>query len=858
MRTNSPFPWLKQRGQTLIIALIVLFVLLLIGFVFIGILNRNIVQANTSQQRSLAADLSDGGITYAQSQLLNNPLGADWRPVPTQPLVIESTTGVILTPPLLSSGVVYSRDPDLYWIRPAPIVQGSVSTSAPFYLSTATTTQYDMGGPDGLGPFSRIQFRSGRALIRVRYAPSDIDVTAQSASLGPIRQPGKTHNFIIIESVGRPGVLNANDPTSIPKPPPSFASQWVLADGAVAYQFFGHQTDLQSAQGISGQLDSQNVQSRKLMAFASIGIIDHALFVTNVSHTSTPADIGIPFELGLTAYSDTPSTGQVVQPPAIYGSNTGNIYKTSGGNMQGGGSIYINDNVLIYGQLNLAVNTLLGEGFFAAGTIGGVNAITGGQTASVNITSYSGTGGGTTIPAFNPSTNSPFDTKGSIFRDNYPGVDGAGNPRGVPYKEPPDITHNDPDTGYNRYVTLTRDSGTFGPAGNNGQYGHGKGVYVNNAADLQTQNDETGRLTAGSVDALFQDWLNPNSGQPGSAWQGPYYVPPAAYLQLEPDGFFITLDGSGTMPTWRDQSGNDTGSTKVRYRVGGPISAAAPQGYIIDSYENLGTVSINDPTIVNSIYTQYGQPFSGVLYFEGNVRLRGVTPTVGTLVNPVACPITIVSMGNIYIEGSITKGVEQANGSTINVLGTTPQGGVALLARDYVVLNTTQFFGPADHPVTVKNTTENPAGVLPVMMPAANGEIDLMAEFLLDPSSGMGANPVPSGWSTFASEYTDPVTATAEDTNMLLTHTMDEGPGSIANMSLAINSGATADANYVFGQPSSSSPTIYTLGQENYQRYTTFESIAFPLLPVGSTGTYALNQQLGTPFQFYSPPFPST
>src|SRR5579862_8872694 len=114
------------RGQTLVIALIILFVLLLIGFVFLGILNRNIIQANTAQQRTLSADLADAGVRYVQEQLLNNPLGADWRPAPTLPLIIEdgSNPPNIYTYPANpppNSKALYAVDPDEYWIRPASL-----------------------------------------------------------------------------------------------------------------------------------------------------------------------------------------------------------------------------------------------------------------------------------------------------------------------------------------------------------------------------------------------------------------------------------------------------------------------------------------------------------------------------------------------------------------------------------------------------------------------------------------------------------------------------------------------------------------------------------------------------------------
>jgi hypothetical protein len=61
--------------------------------------------------------------------------------------------------------------------------------------------------------------------------------------------------------------------------------------------------------------------------------------------------------------------------------------------------------------------------------------------------------------------------------------------------------------------------------------------------------------------------------------------------------------------------------------------------------------------------------FNGVIYAEGNARVRGAY--TGTR------PLTIVSMGNIYIEGDLRRGAGQ--------------GRIALLARKNVVLNPTQF-----------------------------------------------------------------------------------------------------------------------------------------------------------------------
>ena len=817
------------------IALIVLFVLLLIGFVFIGILNRNLVQTNTSRQRSLAADLADAGIRYVHTELLDNPLGADYRPAPTLPLTIQDSQGN--SPPVVA-GPLYTTDPDEYYLRPAPLTQGSMTQTFGQMLH-AGDLQVDMGGPDGLGPFSRVMFKSGRALVRVRYAPSDLNVTT-SATYGPLLNPGQAHNFIIIESIGRPGVLNANDPTSIP-PFQGYenlpgAAQFLNLNlnnkpQAVMYQWFNSVNDLRGAVGFWSQLDSQWVESRKLMAFASIGIIDHARFETNLHHSSNPIPIGISADLGSVASDDLGNTAPV-QPPLVVGNKISKYNVPGGVNWPGGGGTMVNGDAQIYGDAIFSLNQALGENIAVAGSISGSNGLNqAGSYAQVNINAFNGS---TPVVVANPITDNPandtldsssplFSTYGGLIRDGIAGSDANGDPRGVTYQPAPDIMHIDPDTGFNRYLTLTRDSGSYTVAGNSGFFGHGAGVYVDNGGgDLQIANDANGLIAAGASQDLVNEWLSSDSAQPGSHWIGQYYTPPGAYLQLMPDGFKITLDNLGTNKTWKKADGTDTGSPELTYRV----STTNPP-LIVDTTTANGT--INNPV---ADFTN-GKAFNGVLYFEGNVRVRGIIPTY--------CPLTVVSMGNIYIEGSIVKGVVDMNGNTI--ANRAPQTGIGLLARDYVVLNTSQFFGPIPGSnVAEKNSgPENVNGLNPVVLPAAGPGFELWSEFLLDPDHAMNGAPVslttPQDWPMYASEY---VSAGAgpqpEYSRMILTHTSDDGPAPDAFVSLNVNPGVGA-SSYLFPQPNGTNDPIYELGQESYQRYSAFETSSFELLLPSNTAT---------------------
>jgi hypothetical protein len=162
-----------QQGQSLIVAVIVLFVLLFIGGIFVGIVARNLLNSGRATDTLAAASLAEAGARWAGDQLVFSPEGADWRPAPT---------------PALSP-----QDPDKPWL--------------------------DRG-------FSRIILGDqGRALVRVSYKttvpnppsgsdPGDPPIVPPNFGQRNIRLLSSTDRFLLIESVGRPGRIDPADPTS--------------------------------------------------------------------------------------------------------------------------------------------------------------------------------------------------------------------------------------------------------------------------------------------------------------------------------------------------------------------------------------------------------------------------------------------------------------------------------------------------------------------------------------------------------------------------------------------------------------------------------------------------------------------
>ncbi|MBI3721015.1 MAG: hypothetical protein HY248_00550, partial [Fimbriimonas ginsengisoli] len=439
------------------------------------------------------------------------------------------------------------------------------------------------------------------------------------------------------------------------------------------------------------------VDEKKLIGIVPIGIIESARFITNKYRVSRFAELGMPHELGQ-LYTD---GGVTVNPaekvPMVLGSpglKPYNFYAnpptTNTIDVPQGASIYSNADLRFHSKVTLNLARPFGEGVFIAGTVVGAD-----ENAAVTLRISDVLSGvwqpPTTVTLVNtvaPSLDSrsnDFDTLGGLIRDGQPETDPEGFARAVGRKEPPSILSIDPNTGRNRYEELTRESGKLVGGGNDGRFGHGQGPYVDNLSDRQTRSDENGRIDVGAAESLQYDWLNPNNGQANSGWQGQYYVPRAAYLQLFSDGFTITRDSRDPAAerTWKNPDGSDTGNSACRFKVGKVGAGTAADPYRLNVVNSF-TPGID---IDNPDYT-LGQPFNGVVYFEGNVRVRGVIPT--------DVQMSVVSGATIYIEGSITKGVvgNDWSGNPNMLLERRSNSCLALLAKDYVAINTTQFFGP--------------------------------------------------------------------------------------------------------------------------------------------------------------------
>lgn len=564
----------NRSGQSLILALMVMFLLVFVGGVFIALIARNISRTQRSGDTMSADYLAEAGIRYAGDQLTYSEDGADWRPVPSYAKVVEAIAAGVDPLTLAPAERPYDTDPDFPWL-----IQG----------------------------FSRFTYGKGRFLLRVTYDPQPHDPMSR---------------YIKIESIGRVGFVDAGDPSTLLDP--------------------------------SEQVNRHRVEK---VAYKAIAINDYARFVTNKDRRSESMALGAPGYITQFGTWDDRNGNNAADPSRISaGVAEVETY---------GGSIRVNGNLVWHGKNYVWLDPLRNEAVEVAGDIFHEVDATAGDPTQVIVNLSAGA-----KPSADPTFNSllfPINVEGSVFdsfdagvyRDGRADPDVNGLPRSITRLEPPLLDIKSPGGGLSRYRELTRNSGEWrynsgtGSWYNTGYFGWGQGLYIDNSEDVQPE---------GMTTTLRRDWMTPGGSQ---NWLGHYYMPPGVTIILTPydldgddwpDLILIYNQRMGESYSWYDADGNKLSTTGGR--------------------------------------TIMGYPRNGVIFTEGNIRIKGTLPP--------STQLTVVSNATIYVEGSILKYPWTNNDPNApNKVPIAPENqhtkdsAIALLAKDNICVNTTQFFRPS-------------------------------------------------------------------------------------------------------------------------------------------------------------------
>ena len=704
-----------QAGQTAVVAIIVLFLLLFLAGIFIAIISGNIKNTKSAANTTQAGKYAEAGIKYLDDQLTNSPEGADWRPVP------DCQYGT----PCANIG---QADPDAPWLRPC----GDPSLKD---ADTCGFTRVNFGS-DVPGSRERGATTGGRALVRLTYAPKANEPLSR---------------YIKLEAVGRVGQIDAKDPTTY----------------------------------TSTEAISQKVE---LLAYKAIGLNEYVRQITNKDNKPGTVSLGAPFPVHdrddrgniVTRNIETILQGpiRVNAPLTFYGINRILLDPTRNEALEVSGRISLNNvsdtvaNVSSTDATQVYISTVgLGNNIVA-----------------------------TTVPNLRPSDSPAFTTLGplvsqqnngpgfALIRDNPSGSDTSGLPveqdafgntyqnlRTVGSTKPPILDAVTGPDGLTRYRALTRASAPLpnipkanendpyypmgtsdnpigaGIYGDAGIYGWGQGFYIDNNNDVQN----TSTTLFGGY-SLRNDWLNPPAqlGTPFASanyWRGDFeYVPPAVTIILTPRGF--TVEHS-TYKTSRRQdyffhnpaNGDRMASVNKIYRYTplpsfGPPTDFSPgaggelkyAGYPANNFGPDGKPGGGDDT------AYYEGDF--VIHAEGNIRIKGVAGGLDPETKKYFIRhLTVSSNATIYIDGNllrdnITTPLANADVNARNVRG---RSTIALLAKNYIAVNTTQFLAPSDITNTVADNSGAPGPVGALQLSNSAPKFTINANFgpVFDPAN---------------------------------------------------------------------------------------------------------------------------
>ncbi len=669
------------RGQALLVAIMIMLLVVLVLALFTAIAISN--QSRTTQHagRVNAQAVAQALVRYADQQLQHHPYGADWRP---QSLGQDAASGTYIPP---NPPIIFDPDGDL---------------ATPVDVMTA---QYSAGfwGPDDIPDteddyYTHFELQRGWYGVRAGTAAAPGAVLRQGFRVYPDPMTEDVGDEPLTLGQGR-GLLRVTydpdppfEPEDGPNPQPDPLSKYIKIEAI-------------------GIVQDEGTQFLRQVAYKPIGLTDYARFITDKTNTGQPAILGVD-----------PDFSAVGIPGKILMRFTGGIKCNTVLDLRGDDRDYSDGDLtddpstvfyLLGGSPPLGfVNgprRFLRDDYIEAASGIEVTQSPASPTpvrhsqawkyvydaaAGQFVTSSAVPGGIGDTYLSNGAVNPSFDTGGGIVRDGVQGLDPSGRSRFARPLTAPSLFEKDPRTGHNRYYMLTAESGIpstgsatafeqqfTGAYANIGKYGYGRGIYIDNFSDIQFGHD---------VELLKQDLrqvLDANDARAvDSGWNelGTDYTPPGVEIEILPDDSYYRFS-AGPPPVepgyyWFPDSAAHAAGEPVLKIVRHDKQWARTNG--LPSGENARL---------------FNWPVHGVIYAEGNVRVKGIMPSRATAVSLGLVrsdgtyrdfDLTIVSGGTIYIEGNILQATDvdplTANGARDNSY-------LALLSRDCVVLNTTKL-----------------------------------------------------------------------------------------------------------------------------------------------------------------------
>jgi len=658
----------------LILALAILFLLTILGSIFVTTLLRNLSRVARQSKTDESLTLAMAGIQFAANQFKTSEDGADWRPVPTEPLW--------RTPSLAAPPAQRQLDPDVEW------------------LSDNGTYQR---------PYVRFGTGRGRFLLRVTYLPSWEAQAAASTSLD-LFQPNS--EMIHIESIGRSGEFDPNDPSFLRDPTStrgtadnaSFRKVEAFVPIGLIDQLWwitNHTNEPGPAKWGVPMVENNGYDPR----YASNPAVTPQF---NQREMEYPAM----FQGSIRSNTDL----------EFYGRNVIRFYPARGEGVFVKGEIRLAPRGALPnpGSIQLQIDAMDDDGNNRAPTLVGTTPVLDGDA---NTNDDPADDSRLASLAQSESTAVTFDpilmiTQArnplwAIMDDLHRKVDpttGAGSPkmRSIRDISAPQLTQEAFARGISRWLALTRDSGRViqlasGRYINTGLVGatdrvpavrtddpaspvvpavaatdRADGLYIDNPDDIQYPKNRP---------RVKDEWLQRLLTV---GWAGDTYTPTIDKTTDHPDRKTPSPIVDILITNEMDANGFLRPVLKITRYDPDVRQMNEPQGNSSDprlAYNLVNTAGTWNLTPVGQSRT-YDYPENGVVFAEGSIRVRGVSGIPYDVNNPNSNPqpLTIVSAGTIYLEGNL---LQYRSGGPSETSASGWQ--VSLLAQDNVVLNPSAF-----------------------------------------------------------------------------------------------------------------------------------------------------------------------
>jgi hypothetical protein len=669
----------------------------LLGTTFIAVVAINIGQTARQEERDKARSAAQAGLQFLNNQLTNSTSATKWRPE----LEVVRYNGVDAGAPAIDALGAKDPDYDIYWTT-LDQAQGwargnSLATGTYVKFPDPRSTNQNITAANFLAKIEKVVSgdvdnangdKTGALRISVvGFSPDDQNAFYKLVAYkaGPAQMPGTSAMRTVSNydwanaTVPLAEVASSGSPTSL-----TVANQQGSWPSTPFYIMRGD------------PLNGGNAQGHIVTAVAG-----STLTLSSLTPISGSAVTGERVELA--AALGAPSALDYDNDGATDATNERVDFKLSQASTPG--SALTNGGLIWYGNAfsqnlratSVATATQIPGAVRASGLID--------SQGTVNV---SGTYDGTTTVSGtledSGNANFPFSGgSGTVSQKLLLVEDGANRLAGNTETErqirpftPPDMTSGG--EGFGRYRQLTK----FSEPANSGDpaqasaYGWGKGIYINNPQDKERVYSGSGlrEMTQSEFrDLLFSSSATANYARLGTplaqsianasleqqhlrGWIGPdEFLPRGALVELNDNGTLnITLDPRADGISEDTNSNNvlDTGEdTNNNLRL--DKNNQGPQ-WSKGWYDVSGTLYGDSSAGGVYTFTNIPWPANGVLFAEGNIRIRGSATNAPR-------SLTVVSMNNIYIEGSLGAGTSAR---------------VLLVAKKNVVVNPTRVIQRAD------------------------------------------------------------------------------------------------------------------------------------------------------------------